>query len=279
MTTSVSVAVTTTSTSPSSSADQAVAPKVSPASLDLLAVIDTWLGPARVVCADRHGGVSHGAYASLNLALHVGDDADAVAENRRRAAQQFALPGPAAWCWLMQVHGTDVVDFDESVQTDVAFDDLPNADAAVTRLTARPLVVLAADCAPVVLACEDAVGIAHVGWRGLMNGIVERTVSTLRSIGRGPVRGLLGPCISAARYEFGADDLAKVVAQVGPGVARTTRAGHPALDLPAGVRHALRHAGVTEFVDTEVCTASSPDHYSYRRDGTTGRQATVVVLE
>ena len=156
---------------------------------------------------------------------------------------------------------------------------VPAADAAVTREPARPLVVLTADCAPLVLASDDAVAVVHAGWLGLLAGVVEAATARLRSVGHGAVRAALGPCIHPARYAFGADDLARVVAVYGPAVAATTNDGQPALDLPAGVRAALHHADVTDLHDVDVCTAASPDHFSYRRDGRTGRQALVAVLD
>ncbi len=148
----------------------------------------------------------------------------------------------------------------------------------MTRTPGRPLVVLTADCAPLVLACDDAVAVAHAGWSGLLAGVVEAAVTRLRAVGHGPVRAALGPCIHPDHYEFGADDLARVVAAYGPQVAATTLDGRPALDLPAGVRAALTRVAVTDVHDLDVCTAASPDHFSYRRDGVTGRQALVAVL-
>jgi polyphenol oxidase len=154
----------------------------------------------------------------------------------------------------------------------------PEADAAVTATRALPLAVITADCAPVAIACDDAVGVVHAGHRGLELGVIEAAVGALRTIGRGPVRAYLGPCIRAELYEFGADDLARLVARLGPEVEGRTHDGRPALDIPAGVRSALERCGVVEITDSGVCTAASSAHFSYRRDGVTGRQATVVVL-
>lgn len=212
-------------------------------------------------------------YATANLGTRSGDDPAAVAANRRRLAGHLGLDDPATWCWLHQVHGTTVLDADAPP----AATERP-ADAAVTRTPGRPLTVLTADCAPVVLACDDAVAVAHAGWTGLLAGVLEAAVRRLRAVGHGRVRAALGPCIHPARYEFGAEDLARLVDAYGPTVAGTTDAGRPALDLPAGVRAALARADVTDLEDVDVCTAASPDHFSYRRDGETGRQALVAVL-
>lgn len=232
-------------------------------------------GAARIVCTGRHGGVSQAPYESCNVGDHVGDDADAVDENRRRVADAAGLPDPAAWVWLEQVHGTDVHVAAASERQPVK----PIADAAVTDVAGLALAVVTADCAPLVLACDGAVGVVHAGHRGLYDGVIERAVEALRTFGNGSVDAFLGPCIRPARYEFGVQQLAAFVERFGPDVAARTDRGTPALDLPAAVRVALSRSGVdaSRFVDSGICTATSPDHFSYRRDGTTGRQVTVVV--
>jgi copper oxidase (laccase) domain-containing protein len=151
-------------------------------------------------------------------------------------------------------------------------------DALVTAERGLPLAVVTADCAPIVLACDGAVGVVHAGHRGLVAGVIEHAVAALRSIGTGAVRAVLGPCIRAPRYEFGREDLAALVDAFGPEVASRTDWGAPALDIAAAVRIAFARAGVDQLDDTGICTSASRDHYSYRRDGVTGRQATIVVL-
>ncbi|MGH9033725.1 MAG: polyphenol oxidase family protein, partial [Acidimicrobiia bacterium] len=155
----------------------------------------------------------------------------------------------------------------------------PDADAAVTTETGRPLVVLTADCAPVALVSEHAVGAVHAGWRGLVGGVIEAAVDVQRSVDDTPVRAVLGPCIHPERYAFGTAQLDAVVSRLGPAVQGRTIGGEPALDLRAGVRAALTAVGVTDLTDVDVCTAASPHHFSYRRDGVTGRQAMIVVRE
>jgi hypothetical protein len=118
-----------------------------------------------------------------------------------------------------------------------------------------------------------------VGWTGLLAGVVEAAVAALRAATPGPLVAALGPCIHPERYRFGAADLARVVDRYGPTVAGRTLTGDPALDLPAAVRAALAGVDVTDLHDVDVCTAASPDHFSYRRDGDTGRQAVVAVLD
>jgi polyphenol oxidase len=216
--------------------------------------------------------VSEQPYDTCNVGGHVGDDVAAVVRNRRAVAQSAGLRDPDDWVWLEQVHGNAVVHVDGPPN------DVPIADGAVTTATGVPLAIMTADCAPVVVACDDAVGIAHAGHRGLLAGILEATVDRLRTIGHGDVRAFLGPCIRAECYEFGASDLERLVSHFGGGVEGRTRDGRPAFDLPAAVRVALARAGVASVEDSGRCTADVPTYFSYRRDGVTGRQVTVAVL-
>ena len=231
------------------------------------------LGPALVWCTNRWGGVSAAPYESCNVGDHVDDAPDAVASNRDRVAAEAGLGDPTGWVWMRQVHGVDV-----HVATGPTGPEPPVADAAVTATRGLALAVVTADCAPIALACDDAVGVVHAGHPGLEHGVIPAAVEQLRAIGSGPVRAYLGACIRPARYEFGAADLARIVARLGPEVEGRTHDGRPALDIPAAVRAALRDAGVDELVDSGACTASSDELFSYRRDGVTGRQATIVVL-
>ena len=235
------------------------------------------LGPARVWFTDRRGGTSTGSYASNNLADHVGDDPARVGENRRALAGLLATEcasvpdDPRAWVWLRQVHGAEVADGVPHVPA-------VEADAAVTAHTGRPLVVLTADCAPIVLASDTAIAVVHAGWPGLELGVIGAAVSVLRRAGTGPVRACLGPCVHPASYEFGPELLARLTCVLGHDVASRTADGAPALDVPVAVRRSLALVGVDACDDVDVDTAASPDHFSYRRDGTTGRQAVVAVL-
>jgi len=203
---------------------------------------------------------------------HVGDAADAVAENRARVAARAGLPRPETWVWIEQEHGRAVVEVDEPPARP------PTADASVTTRPGLPLAIVTADCAPVVLANDTAIGVVHAGHRGLAGGVLQAAVERVRARGMGPLRAFLGPCIRAECYEFGAGDLATFVARFGSEVEGRTRTGAPALDLAAGVRIALGEAGVDALDDCGVCTADDAASFSYRRDGTTGRQVTVAVL-
>lgn len=224
-------------------------------------------------CSDRRGGVSAPPFDSCNVGDHVGDDPAAVAENRARLAKEIGS-APEDWVWLRQVHGTHV-----HVATAPPAGDPPDSDAVITSVRGLVLAILTADCAPVMLACDDAIGAVHAGHRGLEQRVIETAVEALRAIGRGPVRAYIGPCIRPSCYEFGEADLARLRARLGPDVAGRTSDGRPAFDLPAAARGALARSGVTEIGDSGVCTSESPLHFSYRRDGRTGRQATIVVFE
>jgi YfiH family protein len=232
----------------------------------------TALGSAQVWWSDRRGGVSEPPYDTANVGDHVGDHPESVAANRARLAGAAGLVEPTRWVWLEQVHGVHVHVATDPTQVP------PEADAAVTATRGLPLAVLTADCAPVALACDDAVGMVHAGHRGLEHGVIEAAVTALRRIGTGTVRAYLGPCIRPANYEFGAADLARLVAHFGPEVEGRTHQGHPALDVPSAVRIALERCGVEGLDDSGICTAESVDHFSYRRDGVTGRQVTIVML-
>ncbi len=225
---------------------------------------------ARVAFTDRHGGVSIPPYDTANLGFATGDDPDAVTENRRRVAHELAdAPDARGWAWVRQVHGAGVVEVD-------APGGGGDGDALVTVGTGVSLVVLAADCAPIALVADGAVAAVHCGWRGLVAGVLEAAVRVVRGRGGRPVRAVIGPCISAAHYEFGSGELDQVTRRLGTAVGGRTESGGLALDLRAGVGVALASAGVDDRTDVDVCTFASDDYFSHRRDGVTGRQALIV---
>ena len=239
-----------------------------------MGLIELEVDGARIVFTDRYGGVSEPPYDAANLGLATGDEPGAVAENRRRVAEAVGgdAGDPGRWAWVRQVHGGDAI---EPAGPGRAGD----ADALVTSATALPLLVLVADCAPVALVAGDAIAAVHVGWRGLIAGVVPAAVDLVRERGHAPVRAVVGPCISAAHYEFGARELEHVARRLGPAVRGRTAQGAPALDLRAGVRLALDDAGVEAGSDVDICTYASDAHFSHRRDGVTGRQALLVTRE
>jgi polyphenol oxidase len=239
-----------------------------------LGLIELEVDGARIVFTDRYGGVSEPPYDTANLGLATGDDPAAVTENRRRVAEAIGggAGDPGRWAWVRQVHGGDAI---EPAGPGRAGD----ADALVTSATGLALLVLVADCAPVALIAGNAIAAVHVGWRGLLAGVVPAAVDLVRERGHGPVRAVVGPCISAAHYEFGARELEHVARRLGPTVRARTARGAPALDLREGVRLALDDAGVEAGPDVDICTYASDTHFSHRRDGVTGRQALLVTRE
>ena len=229
-------------------------------------------GGVRAVMTTRRGGVSSGAFASFNLATHVGDEASAVAVNRRRLRDALVLPSEPAW--LEQVHGVGVAVLPEPAPA--------AADAVVTFARGCVCAVLVADCLPIFIASRagDRVGIAHAGWRGLAAGVVEATVRALDCDPRTLV-AWLGPSIGPAAFEVGQEVRAAFLAR-DPGAAgafQPGREGRFFANLPALARLRLAGAGVVAAHGGELCTYSDPARfYSYRRDGATGRMAALAWL-
>ncbi|MBV6696236.1 peptidoglycan editing factor PgeF [Kitasatospora aureofaciens] len=230
---------------------------------------------AHFAFTDRWGGVSTSPYGELNLGGAVGDDPEAVRENRAIAARELGL-NPADVVWMNQVHGADVAVVTERQPMGEA----PTVDAVVTD---RPLAlaVLTADCTPVLLADPVAgvVGAAHAGRPGLAAGVVPAVVRAMTGLGAEPGRivAATGPAVCGRCYEVPAE-LRAEVASVVPAAFAETSWGTPALDVPEGVAAQLAAAGVTELVRSSVCTLESADHYSYRREQRTGRLASYVWL-
>jgi YfiH family protein len=217
----------------------------------------------------RSSGVSGGPYAEANLATHVGDLAEAVAENRRRFADRRGVASDRV-VWMDQVHGTSVA------VVDGPRSEPPVADALVTASPGLVLAVLVADCVPVVLLGDDVVGVAHAGRRGAAAGVVLRTVEAMRELGATTIDANLGPAICGDCYEVPAQMQHEVDTDL-PGSACSTRAGTPGLDLRAGLARQLEELGIATQV-SPTCTAESPHLFSHRRDGVTGRQAAYAML-
>jgi len=233
-----------------------------------------WPAPlgVRALLTTRAGGVSRGAYAGLNLGLRSGDDIEAVTSNRASLRQCL----PADPLWLRQVHGTNVVEAG-------VCDEFPEADAAFARRSGAVCAVLTADCLPVLL-CDVAgtvVAVAHAGWRGLCCGVIEQT---LRAMDRPPqdLLAYLGPAIGPAAYEVGAEVRraftavdAESEAAFAPG-----KQGKFYADLYALARRRLARRGVARVHGGGYCTYTERERfYSYRRDGATGRMASLIWIE
>ncbi|ARF54890.1 peptidoglycan editing factor PgeF [Streptomyces gilvosporeus] len=231
---------------------------------------------AHFAFTDRWGGVSAAPYDQLNLGGAVGDDPSAVRTNRARAAAELGLD-PAAVVWMNQVHGRDVAVVEGPWRTG----DIPCVDAVVTARRGLALAVLTADCTPVLLADPVAgiAGAAHAGRPGLVAGVVPATVEAMEKLGAEPARiiAYTGPAVCGRCYEVPEAMRAEVAAVV-PQAWSTTSWGTPAVDVGAGVRAQLAAAGVPTADVSPVCTLESADHFSYRRDRTTGRLASYVWL-
>jgi len=234
------------------------------------------------VCAlqtTRVGGVSQGAWGSLNLALHTGDMAANVAENRLRLEQALGLAAPIAW--PRQVHGTRVIRA-EVLRAAWQGGTVPEADAVVTDRPGVVCAVQTADCLPVVLSTTrgDAVGVAHAGWRGLAAGVLEATAETLRRMRpEAEICAWMGAAIGPEAFEVGPDVRAAFV----DGDAEAEMAFQPGIngrllaDIYELARRRLGQAGVTRVAGGGRCTYSELDtFFSYRRDGTTGRMGALV---
>lgn len=225
----------------------------------------------------RTGGLSAAPYSSLNLGLHAGDDPEAVRRNRELLARAVSVPA-SALVLPQQVHGRGVALVDRPVDGPV-----PGADAVVTATAGLALVVLAADCVPVLLADPVAgvVAAAHAGRAGLLAGVLQRTVEAMSRLGATPARttAVVGPAACARCYEVPAE-LADDVDLALPGTRAVTRRGTPSVDLAAGATVALGQAGVQQVQYVGGCTLEQPEHFfSYRRDGVTGRHGGVVRLD
>lgn len=235
-----------------------------------------WPAPARVRAAvtTRSGGVSPAPYQSLNLGVHVGDDFNAVLQNRERLRAALQIGGEPVW--LKQVHGTVVA------QLPAAPDSL-EADAACARTAGTVCAILTADCLPVLFCDEQGtvVAAAHAGWRGLLAGVLE---NTMLAMGR-PAQQLMawmGPAIGPKAFEVGSEVRQAFVAR-DPAAADAFLPGAPGkywADIYMLARQRLQRQGLRRIHGGEHCTVSEPSRfYSYRRDGVTGRMASLIWLQ
>jgi len=235
----------------------------------------------------RQGGVSSGPYASLNCSLSGGDARDAVLQNRARAARTIGVE-PDRLVGLMQVHGADVVRVTRPWTTG----DGPRADAMVTNRPGVALGIITADCAPILLADNDAgvTAAAHAGWRGAVVGVIEATVAAMVELGADPasIVAAIGPCIGQGSYEVGADLRDAVVEHravdarfFAPG----RREAHWQFDLAGYCAARLADAGICSVAVIEADTAAEEARFfSYRRrtlggGGPIGHQISIISLE
>src|SRR3954470_174940 len=219
---------------------------------------------ARVVFSSRHGGVSGGAFASLNLGLLTDDAPENVRENRNRLGRKVGFPWER-FCYGRQVHGATVRRATEPPSPERPYTE---EDGQATALADAAAIVFVADCLPVLLAAEGGVAALHCGWRPLAGGIVGEGLRALREVGGdGPVEAAIGPGARGCCYEVGEEVHAHFAAY-------DARRGRN-LDLAAVARDQLEDAA--EVLDTGLCTICDERFFSHRRDqGITGRQAGVI---
>lgn len=248
---------------------------------DLPLIQPDWPAPTGVhACVTtRVGGVSEAPWDSLNLGTHVGDDPADVGENRARLLAALQRIAPAADPqWLNQVHGTTVLeaDPDAAVRARVA----PDADAVWTDRPGVPCVVMTADCLPVFFCDRDGtrVAVAHAGWRGLCDGILEATSRVFPDPAR--VLAWLGPAIGPAAFEVGEEVRAAFVAVQADAACHfrpSPNGGRWLADLYGLARLRLAAAGIAAVTGGGLCTFTDRERFfSYRRDGRTGRLASVI---
>ena len=238
-------------------------------------IVPDWPAAARVraFTTTRRGGVSQAPYASMNLADHVGDDPLAVAQNRQLLQQQLELPGEPLW--LQQVHGTTPVNALECTAA-------PSADASWSQQAGVVCAVLTADCLPVLLCDQrgETIAAVHAGWRGLAAGVIEQTVAAM-PVQADELLAWLGPAIGPRAYTVG-DEVrdAFLSHQDQASLAFQHAAEGWKADLYLLARQRLSVCGVTAVYGGDRCTLSEPeDFFSYRRDGQTGRMASLIWLE
>lgn len=232
-----------------------------------------WPAPAhvRAISTDRLGGHSGTPFGSLNLGSHVGDDADAVSRNRAALVLQAGLPGEPVW--LEQVHGTHVLTLPLTGPQQPA-------DASYTCDPGQVCTVMTADCLPVLFCDRQGreVAAAHAGWRGLVDGVLEATLNRFQAP-RSEILAWLGPAIGPTAFEVGAEVRARFIAEDPAADAAFVAQGEGKYlaDLYTLARQRLNRAGITQLYGGDQCTYSEPDRFfSYRRDGQTGRQASLI---
>ncbi|MCR9190431.1 MAG: peptidoglycan editing factor PgeF [Alteromonadaceae bacterium] len=239
-----------------------------------------WPAPDRVraISTTRAGGVSGRPWNSLNLGVHVEDDPDHVRQNRRRLAESTGLKSEQIG-WLNQVHGIDVVELTPDNVGQIA-----KADASYTRHPGIACAILTADCLPVILADREGtvVGAAHCGWRSLCGGVIENLVSEM-AVAPETLQAWLGPAIGPTSFEVG-PEVRDAFLEHDPKAVQAFRAegarpGHFMADIYALATLRLNHLGVSNVTGGGLCTVKDSDRFfSYRRDGRTGRMATLVWL-
>jgi len=232
-----------------------------------------WPAPAnvRALSTTRNGGVGSAPYASFNLADHVGDDPLLVARNRSLLRARL----PAEPLWLQQVHTSNVAEADRA-------SGIPEADASIARLPHTVCAVLTADCLPILL-CDrhgTVVAAAHAGWRGLAGGVIEATIAAMAA-DPASLMAWLGPAIGPAAFEVGGEVRDAFLAddQNAAGAFAARGDDKWLADLYQLARLRLTQSGIDQISGGEYCTYRDNERFfSYRRERTTGRMASLIWL-
>ncbi len=230
-----------------------------------------WPAPKNIYAMSclRTGGVSKGPFSSLNLAAHVGDEEFSVTENRNRLRSSFNLPTEPAW--LEQTHSNKVVCLDKQPRN-------LQADASYTIMPSIICAVLTADCLPVLICNESGTKIAaiHAGWRGLLSGIIENTIKALQEP---RLLAWLGPAIGSDCFEVG-NEVRAAFCKKSNVFSRAFRAQENnkwLADIYQLSRITFAEFGVENVYGGSFCTMTEKQRFfSYRRDGETGRMATLI---
>ncbi|MGZ3252975.1 MAG: peptidoglycan editing factor PgeF [Burkholderiaceae bacterium] len=247
-------------------------------------IIPDWVGvPANIgaMTTTRRGGFSRGPYGDgtgqggLNLGVHVEDEEHVVQQNR----QLLNTILPAEPAWLTQVHGVTVVDA-------ASVTDAPEADASISTTPGVVCTIQTADCLP-VLFCDvkgQVVGAAHAGWRGLLHGVLENTVERMHTAGASEIVTWLGPAIGPQCFEVGAEVRHAFIERDKDNLeAFKPVQDHPGkyfADIYQLARLALKKAGASQIYGGGFCTVTDrKTFYSYRRDKTTGRMASLIWIK
>jgi len=236
-------------------------------------IIPDWPAPANVkaIQTTRLGGYSVAPYGSLNLGLHVQDDGLAVAKNRQLLSDYL----PSQPVWLNQVHGVEVIDVTKSLC-------VQDADASFSKNKNVVCVTMTADCLPVLLCNQQGTAVAsiHAGWRSLCDGVIEATIKMM-GVESEELMAWLGPAIGPDAFEVGSEVREAFIAQDAQADQAFKAYGDKWLgDLYGIAKQRLNKQGLNKIYGGGECTYSTPSRYfSFRRDGLTGRMATMIWFE
>ncbi len=246
---------------------------------ELEIITPNWPAPENIhaYSSTRFSGESQGVYAGLNLAQHVGDDPQIVAQNRHQLLVALDLPNEPFW--LNQVHQTSALN--TSIQQNGVVQGVaPNADASFSLQANRVCAVMTADCLPVLICNSrgNKVAAVHAGWRGLAEGVIENAIAALNER-PGQLLAWLGPAIGPQAFEVGEEVRSVFVEKFAAAESAfiANRSGHYLADIYQLARLVLSNIGVKAIYGGEFCTFNDANYfYSFRRDGTTGRQASLI---